>query len=81
MKLTQETYSDKETAKRLKFYRSLAGITQRQLTEETGLAKSSLVRCESGKARISASVVHLYAEACGVSADILLGIEDPSNGN
>jgi transcriptional regulator with XRE-family HTH domain len=67
--------TDVHVGRRLRFRRSMLGISQTQLAEKVGLTFQAIQKYERGENRISASRLHQFAEILGVSvADFFDGL-------
>lgn len=60
----------------LKEARLKSGLSQKELSENIGVAKSTYSLYESGKREPNVNTIKKIASALNVSADILLGIDD-----
>jgi transcriptional regulator with XRE-family HTH domain len=60
----------------LKFLRKNAEVSQKELSEKTGIAQSVICYYENGKVEPSATSLIKLADFFGVSVDYLLGRED-----
>ncbi len=67
---------NKETGKRLKYFREKARKTQREIAEESGCTPNYISYVERGKSKVSAIIVMAYAKVLHVSPNELLGYED-----
>ncbi|HIR98844.1 MAG TPA: helix-turn-helix transcriptional regulator [Candidatus Coproplasma avistercoris] len=63
-------------AERLKELREEKGLTQRELSRQTGIPRSSITFWEKALRVPSATAVITFAKFFGVTADYLLGLED-----
>ena len=63
-------------AERLKELRLEKGLTQRELSKQTGLCRSAIAFWELCERVPSAEAIIILAKYFGVSADYLLGLED-----
>ena len=61
----------------LKIARERKGITQKELAEKIGVAKSTYSLYESGNREPNVQTIKKIAEALNTSADEVLGIEEP----
>lgn len=62
----------------LKEARLKSGLSQKELSENIGVAKSTYSLYESGKREPNVNTIKKIASTLNVSADILLGIDDQS---
>ena len=60
----------------LKEARLKSGLSQKELSENIGVAKSTYSLYESGKREPNVNTIKKIASALNVSADILLGIDE-----
>ena len=63
-------------AERLKLLRTEKGLSQLQLSKETGLRQAAIKYWEAGERQPSAQAVITFAKYFNVSTDYLLGLED-----
>lgn len=61
---------------RIKELRIEKGLTQAQLSANTGLSQSAIAYWETGQRMPNAQAIIVLAKYFGVSADYLLGLED-----
>lgn len=71
--------ADQEIGRRLRAFRALVGVTQASLAEAAGLTFQQIQKYETGKSRVSASMLCRFADILGVSPGALLpaGASDP----
>lgn len=62
----------------LKFAREKRGYSQKDMAESIGVAKSTYSLYESGNREPNVQTIKKIADVLNVSADELLGIEEPS---
>ena len=63
-------------AKRLKELRIEKGLSQKELSELTGIPQATIARYELGKTEPIASTIVTLCDFFGVSADYLIGRQD-----
>ena len=63
----------------LKEARVKSGLSQKELSENIGVAKSTYSLYESGKREPNVDTIKKIASTLNVSADMLLGIDEQSN--
>lgn len=70
---------DLEIGLRLRAFRTLIGVTQASLAEAAGLTFQQIQKYETGKSRVSASMLCRFADCLGVQPGALLpsGVSDP----
>lgn len=64
---------------RIRTFREKSGLSQDELAELASIHRVTLARYESGKVDPGAQALARIADALGVSADALLGRNDPNN--
>lgn len=79
MAITSEETVDERARRRLRELRAVRGLTLRQVAERANIDASTLSRLESGKRRLALDHIPALAGALGVSADALLGAENPAD--
>ncbi len=62
----------------LKIARALSGLTQQQVADLTGIARSTYTLYESGKREPTVEGIKKIARALNVTGDFLLGLEEIS---
>ena len=67
--------SPKEFGERIKFYRAVNNMSQRELAKKIGMAQSNLVRIEAGEAKRLESLVYRFSQAFNISPDELVSDE------
>lgn len=60
----------------LKIARALSGLTQQQVADLTGIARSTYTLYESGKREPTVEGIKKIAKALNVTGDFLLGLEE-----
>lgn len=60
-------------AEKMKKARELTGLTQREVSQETGIPQSTIAYIETGKREPDIEKLGILADFYGVSADWLLG--------
>ena len=70
---------DREIGLRLRAFRTLIGVTQASLADAAGLTFQQIQKYETGKSRLSASMLCRFADILGVQPGALLpaGASDP----
>lgn len=61
---------------RIKYYRELAGITQKELAGKVGAHENSIVRYEKGTRKPDAVVISKICEALSIPPTLILGVCD-----
>ena len=61
---------------KIKEARKLANLSQTELAERIGVARNTLSGYENGQHDPKSDVLKLIAEACGVTVDFLLGVNE-----
>ena len=67
---------DQQIGQRLRYFRQLSGISQRDLGTRIGCSFQQVQKYESGKNRISAPRLVMVSRALGVSSEALVASED-----
>lgn len=75
--MAPRTYQPTPTAQRLRALRLQEGLTQARLGERAGTSQAIVSDIERGKLRPNPELLAAFATALGVSADQLLGLEQP----
>jgi transcriptional regulator with XRE-family HTH domain len=66
---------------RVREWRRVRGLSQRQLAAISGVARQTILRTENGRTKPTAGTLVLLAHALGVAAADLLGLtEEPDRG-
>ena len=72
-KVLEELQSlDQQIGQRLRYFRQLSGISQRELGSRIGCSFQQVQKYESGKNRISAPRLMLASGALGVATDVFM---------
>ncbi len=69
---TRKAYEDLEIAEQIIRMRVLAGLTQEQLAERTGMKQPSIARLEAGRIKPGLETIHRIAAACGCYVNIVI---------
>ena len=67
----QKQATRERIGKRIAALRKLAGLSQEQLAERTGLQRTHISRIEAGKYAVTLETIQAIAEALGMTVDII----------
>ena len=65
---------------RIRYFRELAGIEQKELGKKIGISPNTISNWETGRSRPDINLIHAICGALQVSLSVLFGIEDPEEG-